>query len=334
MIFHYCIRGPNSIYFPAMNKLLSAVGVALSIASSAVAAADVKNSADASVTPEEAQELQEEQPAWFEAGIDLDLFSAYVWRNSVCNDELVFQPCVWADFTRWQPFGVPARIGGFVWQNWDMTAVRHPVPRAMNETDFNVHFGATLWQTEDEAYSFELELGNDFFTYRQIEDCPNSYELYLKARFNNPFANVYGQYSQAYSPVAAPYFELGLNREDNLADVFDSESDLLKRLTVSADWNVSLGSGKYFTNYLYGTIPGAYDEEAEEYEERDMSSGIGGTTIKGTCFYQVCENFKVGFLVAYTALLSGEARDAMDFAENGSMYKQLVWCGLQAKVEF
>jgi len=290
------------------------------------------------VDSEASAELEEEESAWFEAGVDLDLLSAYVWRNSVVNDELVFQPCVWFDFTRFQPYDMPLKIGGFVWQNWDMTGVRAPAPRAMNETDFNVHVNLTPWQTEDEEYSFEIELGNDFFTYRRVEDCPNSYELYLKAKFNNPFVGIYGQYSQAYKPVSACYFEVGLNKEVNLGEMLDSESEILNRFTLAADWNMSFGSGKYFTNYLYGTIPGEYvkGEEGEEGEwtERGMSNGIGGTTIKGNVAYQVCDNFSIGLVVAFTALLSDEARDAMDFADAGCMYKRLVWGGLQAKFEF
>jgi len=310
-----------------MNKLLFTVVMA----ASAVVPVVAENAPAA--TPEKAPEaLEAEKPAWFEAGVDMDLLSAYVWRNSVVNDELVFQPCVWFDFTRLEPFW----IGGTVWQNWDMTGVRSPTPRAMNETDFNVHIGATVWQSESEDYSIDLELGNDFYTYRQIADCPNVYEFYLKGTFNNPFVNVYGQYAQAYNPTVAPYFELGLDREATLGDVFGSESDILNRFTVGANWNVSFGSGKYLTSYLYGTLPdGAYDRESGEYEgERGMSNGIGGTTVKGACFYRVCDHFKLGLTIAYTALLSGEARDAMDFAGNGSMYKQLVWGGLQAKFDF
>jgi len=185
-----------------MNKLLSAVGVALSIASSAVAAADVGHVAELPektavkvVEPaEQPAEMEEEEVTWFTAGIDLDLLSAYVWRNAVFNDELVFQPAVWFEFERLDP----VYIGGYAWQNWDMTSVRNPIPKVMNETDFNVHLGSTIWETEDERYSIGLEIGNDFFTYRQQEDCPNSYELYVKATFNNPFVGVYGQYSQAY----------------------------------------------------------------------------------------------------------------------------------------
>jgi len=277
-------------------------------------------------------EMEEEDEPLFTAGFDNDLFTAYVWRNAVFSDELVWEPCVWAEFNVNEWFS----LGGFVWQNWDLTAnpSKSGRPRAMNETDFNVYVSRSLWTSDDEAYDINLEIGNDFFTYRQQEDVPNSYEFYLKLRLDNPFVGFYGQYSQAYEPVAAPYFELGLDKEVTFSEIFSSESDFLERWTVGATWNLSFASGKYFTNYLYGTLPGEYDPESEEYDERGMSNGIGGTTLKGTIAYQVCEHFSLGLVVAYTALLTDEACDAMDWAEYGNMYKRLVWGGLQAKLDF
>jgi len=276
------------------------------------------------------KEETDEFPLTF--GFDNDLFTAYVWRNSVQGDELVWQPCVWVDFNVLDWF----TLGGFVWQNWDLTANPSKLgrPRAMNETDFNVHLTRSIWSTEDEEYDLGVEVGSDIYTYRQWEDTSNAYEFYLKLTFDNPFVSVYGQYSQAFDPVAAPYFEGGLKKEIKFSDIVSSESEFLDRWTFAADWNMSFASGKYFTSYLYGTLPGEYDPETDEYDKRGMSNGIGGTTIKGTIAYQVCEHFSLGLVCAYTALLSGEACDAMDFAECGNMYKRLVWGGLQAKVEF
>ena len=289
----------------------------------------------AQVAEEPEVEVEEEESSFFSCGVDLDLFSAYIWRNAVMHDELVFQPAVWAEFNVNDWF----RIGAYVWQNWDMTTYRRQtagVPMVMNETDYGVYIGRSLWESDDGEYVLDLEIGNEFFTYRQIEDCPNSYEFYIKLRFDNPFVGVYGQYSQAYNPVVAPYFELGLNKEINIGEAFGSESDFLNRWTVGAEWSLSFASGKYFTNYLYGSLPqGEYDPELEEYEdERNMSNGIGGTTLKGVVAYQVCDHFSLGLMIAYTAALSGEAIEAINYAENGNLYKRLVWGGIQAKLDF
>jgi len=286
----------------------------------------------ASVNPARSAEEPEKSP--LPLGFDNDLFSAYIFRNAIFGDELVWQPCVWADFDVRDWF----TLGGSVWQNWDLTANSEKTgrPRAMNETDFNVHVSRSLWTSEDESYDLSLEVGNDFYTYRRQENVPNDYELYLKLVFANPFVGVYGLLAECYSPVAAPFSELGLNKQMTLSELFSSENAFLGRWTLAADWSLSLASGKYFSCYYYGFLPeGERDSESGEYEdERRLSSGVGGTTLKGTVSYQVCEHFSLGLVVAFTAVLSGEACDALDYCGCSNTYKRLVWGGLQAKLDF
>ena len=93
-------------------------------------------------------------------------------------------------------------------------------------------------------------------------------------------------------------------------------------------------SGRFFSNYIYGPVPGAYDPEADEYDEECMSDGIGGTTIQGKLAYQVCDHFTIGAVLAFTSTLSGEARDAIEYMGRGGSFKDLVWGGLQAKLDF
>jgi len=315
-----------------MNKKLSAAGVALSIVSSALGAAVEKNGEASVEKAEPVRELAEESSPLFEAGFDNDFFTAYVWRNAVVNDRPVWEPCVWADLTFFEPFWV----GGYVWQNWDLTnrRAKDGAPREMNETDFNVHVGATLWETEDEDFSVGLEIGNDFFTYRHMEDCPDSYEFYAKLTFDNPFVGAYAQYSQAYNPVAACYFELGLKKELNIGEVFGSENAFLNALTFGADWNLSMGSGKYLTEYLYGVGGGAYDDEAEEFENGYLDNGVGGTTIRFNLAWAVCDHFTLGLVAAYTGVLSGDIRDGLKADGYGDTFRDLVWGGVQAKLSF
>ena len=316
-----------------MKKLMTVVAAsvcAVSFASSAVAAEGQSGGNAKEVTAEEAEALEEEDDGWFEAGFDADLFSAYVFRNAIINDELVLQPCVWVDLTLFDIL----TVGGNVWQNWDLTdrMKRDGMPQEMNETDFNVHIGANVWETEDEEYSLYLQLQHDWFTYRY--DLDNENELALRLEFNNPFVGVYGQYSQAYWPVSCCHFEVGLAQDWKVGELVESENDILNRLTVGFDWNVNFGSGRFFTNYIYGPVPGAYDPEADEYDEECMSDGIGGTTIQGKLAYKVCDHFTIGAVLAFTSTLSGEARDAIGYMEHGGSFKDLVWGGLQAKLEF
>ena len=316
-----------------MNKLMMAVAAsvcAVSFVSSAVAAEDVSKDEAQKVTAGEAEALEEEDDGWFSAGFDVDLFSAYIFRNAIINDELVLQPCAWVDLTLFDFL----TVGGNVWQNWDLTdrMKRDGLPQEMNETDFNVHIGANIWETEDEEYSLYLQLQHDWYTYRY--DLDNENELALRLEFNNPFVGVYGQYSQAYWPASCCHFEVGLAQDWKVGELLESENDILNRLTVGFDWNVNFGSGRFFTNYIYGPVPGAYDSEADEYAEECMSDGIGGTTIQGKLAYQVCDHFTIGAVLAFTSTLSGEARDAIEYMGRGGSFKDLVWGGLQAKLDF
>ena len=316
-----------------MNKLMTVVAAsvcAVSLSGTAVAAEDQSKDEAQKVTAEEAESLEEEGDGWFSAGFDVDLFSAYMFRNAIVNDELVLQPCVWVDLTLFDFL----TVGGNVWQNWDLTdrMKRDGMPQEMNETDYNVHIGANIWETEDEEYSLYLQLQHDWFTYRYDLDSEN--ELALRLEFNNPFVGVYGQYSQAYWPASCCHFEVGLAQDWIVGELLESEDDVLNRLTVGFDWNVNFGSGRFFTNYIYGPVPGAYDPEADEYDEECMSDGIGGTTIRGKLAYKVCDHFTIGAVLAFTSTLSGEARDAIEYMGRGGSFKDLVWGGLQAKLDF
>ena len=304
-----------------MNKMMTVAAASLCAVS--LFGAEVTGEA-------EAEALEKEDSGWFAAGFDVDLFSAYIFRNAILNDELVIQPCVWADVTIFDFL----TVGGNVWQNWNLTDRQKEagVPMEMNETDFNVHIGADIWSSEDEEYALNLQLLHDWFTYRY--DLDNENELGLRLEFTNPFVGVYGQYSQAYYPVSACHFEVGLTQEWNIGELLESENDFLNRLSAGFDWNVNFGSGRYFTNYLYGPVPGAYDSESGEYDEEVMSDGIGGTTIKGMLAYEVCDHFTVGAVLAFTSTLSGSARDAVEYSGRGGSYKDLVWGGLQVKFDF
>ena len=315
-------------------KNLKAVVVAsvcaVSFAVNAVAVEAAPEADAQKVTAGEAEALKEEDSGWFSAGFDVDFVSAYVFRNAVFCDEMVLQPCVWVDLTLFDFL----TVGGNVWQNWNLTDrwSRDGIPQEMNETDYNLHIGANAWESDDGDYSLYFELGHDFFTYRY--DYDNENEITLRAEFNNPFVGVYGKYCQAYIPVSACHFEVGLKQDWNVGELAESENDCLNRLTVGFDWNVNFASGRFFSNYVWSQVPGAYDPETGEYELENVADGIGGTTIKINLAYAVCDHFTVGLFGAFTSVLSASARDAVSYVGYGGSYKDLVWGGLQAKLDF
>lgn len=328
-----------------MNKLMTVVAASVcAVSFSAVALADADVSQE-KLTKAEAEAVEEEEAKIFEAGVDVDFFSAYVWRNAIQTDEMVMQPCVWADLTYFEPFW----LGFYVWQNYDLTDRRHhDLERGLTETDYNVHIGVTAWESEDEEQSLGFELGHEWYVNQFVRDAsrsayPDTRELYLKVTYDNPFVNVYGQVSWLYDDFGdykqGVHYELGLNKELDLAEVFEDLPE--ETLTLGADWNVSFGDGHYL-NYLYG---GAYPCN-EDGEFVGSSAGFGGTTVKLYLTWQVCENFSIGGTVAYTGVLNSSYRESLgdqgddwwDYSDetggNGFYQRDFVWGGIQAKLSF
>ncbi len=303
-------------------KKVVAMMVAVAVAGFAMAEEAVAATADGN-SAEEAEELEEEEESSFCIGFDNDLFTAYVWRNSVVSDRAVWQPCVWADWAFYDPFSV----GFYVWQNWDFTHRRRPeMHRGMNETDFDVHFDVTAWQSDDEEMSLALQFGHVWYVNNVRDDYEKDYptvnELFAKATFSNPLVDVYFQFSEAYHPSAACSFEGGLTREIELCD----------SLTLSGDWNLNFGSGKYLTDFLYGV--GRNYNAAEDDFDSYLKNGIGGTTFKLALTWAVCDHFSLGLVGAYTAVLNGDVRSGLRDYGYPAAFRNLVWGGVQAKIEF
>ena len=289
-----------------MNKLMTVVAAsvcAVSLSGSAVAAED-------SSTEKNAEELQEEESKLFEAGLDADLTTAYVWRNVVQTDKPVFQPCVWADFIGVEPFW----FGFSYWQGWDLSSDRSDLfHRRFNESDFNVHVGATAWESEDGDMSLEFELGHEWYTYHfdRREDgsslSPSTREFYLNGTFKNPIVNFTARFGGMYDDIAdydsGFYYELALNREFALCD----------ELKLGLDWNVTMGDA----DYLYFI----YDEDVKE--------GFAGTTAKVYLTWSITDWMSLTGLVAYTGTMNSDARDAQSSDD-----KDILWGGFRLSFSY
>ena len=318
-----------------MNKLMTVVAASVcAVSFSGAALAAEEPVADKKAAAEAAEGLEEEdEEKALEAGFDFDFLSAYVWRSAVQNDEMVMQPCAWADYTFVDPF----YVGFSIWQNYDLTDRRHEstYERGLTETDYNVHVGATAWESEDGEMSFGLELGHEWFVNQFVRDrqsCPDTNEIYLKANFDNPFVNVYGQVSWMYEDYGdykqGVHYEIGFNKE----------YEIIEDVTIGADWNVNFGTGHYL-NFLYGGTRSGYDEEGERTYD-GSSAGFGGTTVKAYLTWQVTDYFTLGGVIAYTGVLNGAYRESLgDVADDywdgsGSYQRDFVWGGFQAKLSF
>jgi len=261
---------------------------------------------------------QDESPQIFEAAFECDFNSAYVWYNAVQNDRMVMQPCVWADITYFEPFW----FGFSVWQNYNLTDRNAALYRyGLSENDYGVYGGATLWSTEDKAYSVWTEVTHDWFTYLGVRNdyassSPDTRDLRAKVWFDNPILDVYGS-------VAWMYRDFGLAQKGFLYETgLNKEVEVVKNLSVGADWNVTFGDRAALSN-LYG----------------EGDAGIGGTTVKLYLVWQVTEWMSLGCTLAYTGVLNGTAREALADTEgcwgDGSedaYPRDLLWGGINLKM--
>ena len=320
-----------------MKTIIATVGAALTAVTLGAQEAD-----------ETSAEIEEEETSFFEAGFDFDYFSAFVWRNAVQNDDMVMQPCVWADITYFEPFW----FGFSVWENYSLTDRNRSTYRyGVDETDYNVHIGYTVWENDEGDTSLGLELGHDWYTYHGVrgvkgdetkEGCHDTAEVYVKATFDNPFVNVYGQASWMYDDFGAyrqgMYYEIGFNKEIPLTD----------ELTFGADWNVNFGDSRYL-DYLYGDCDYRYAEGEEEddvYEDwSNPDGGIAGTTVKCYLTWAITDWVSLKGTIAYTGILNGSARQGLGdhayYTEGywgdgtGDMYpRDLLWGGFSLNFAF
>lgn len=288
---------------------------------------------------EEAKGFVEQLHEIFEAGVDVDFFSAYVWRNAVQNDEPVIQPCVWMDLTYFEPFW----FGFSYWQNYDLTSRRHSVLRGgLTENDWNVHLGATVWESADETMSLDLEIGHEWYDNlnvksEAVEDYKNTAELYVKATFENEFVTVYGMVNWMYGDFGAYKrgfnYELGFNREWDVAAFVGALPE--ETLVFGADWNLNFGDSHYL-QFIYGSVDYREDEFGNE-RCSDPKAGIAGTTVKAYLTWNVTEWLSLVGTVAYTGVLNGSARQelANDCGWQGDPYRRdLLWGGLSLKFAF
>ncbi len=327
-----------------MNKLIKVVATAVSVAPLSYASfAD--GEIPAAAEPEAVEVEEEASPVEF--GFDFDFLSAYVWRNAVQTDRMVMQPCVWADLTYFEPFW----LGFSVWQNYDLSHRRGAIYRyGLNETDYNVHLGATVWDNEDEdnPMSVDLEIGHDWYTYHGVrdearEDYPDTSEIYVKATFNNEIVSLYGQASWMYRDFGcyeqAMHYELGLTKEVEVCD----------DVTAGADLNVNFGDSNYLY-YLFGGVSSPYyvagddEEEGGVYDDYDGApkGGIAGATIKFFVNWAITDYLSLGATVGYTGLLNAPLRESMgdvgddfDFNGTGDSYpRDLAWGGISLHLAF
>ena len=205
-----------------MKKLLTLAVVLSLTAACGIAqenAPDVKENADGSLVY---------------ANLTLGVYSAYVWRGMVLNDEPVWQPNATLG-ANLQDYG---KIYTDFWLNFDATARnRRASFGGMNQINYRAGY-------EVELGDFTLGAGHIWFTYPQANGpdyAHSTREVFATLAYNNevvvPFIEGYYDYNVAEGVYAI----VGLRKEVQVAD----------QLSVGAE--VSLGGGSDgMTGYYFG----------------------------------------------------------------------------------
>jgi uncharacterized protein (TIGR02001 family) len=129
--------------------------------------------------------MVEQQPSDVSVNADIGLYSAYVWRGQVLNDNMVVQPSV---TIAKGPFSLN------VWGNWNAT---DNAAQDTGEIDYTAAY--TLpFSTDD----ITMDVGMIFYTFPgNGNSAPSTEEAFIQATFNNiiltPVASLYYDFDEA-----------------------------------------------------------------------------------------------------------------------------------------
>ena len=267
-----------------MKELLK-VAVSIAVAVTAASAQEAAKAAQAVVA--------EERPdTGFSFDATLDVFSAYVWRGCVYNDEGVWQPAANLSYAT-------ADYGSFglgLWSNFDMKDNNRQVSGGgLNEIDCQLFYGIDI-------QDFSLEAGHYWYTFPKA-DGPDygesTREVYVSAAYHHDLVTPFVSLTYDYAEYDGFYANAGLNKEFALSD----------QLALGAE--VSLGAGDDdYMEYLGTDDAGLMDFNASVY-----------TT------FAVTDNVAVGAKLAWMSLLDSDARDVDLYND-----KDILWGGITLNV--
>ncbi|MDX9868151.1 MAG: TorF family putative porin [Kiritimatiellia bacterium] len=231
---------------------------------------------------------KEAETAGLSFALTLDLFSAYVWRGCVYNDEPVFQPAATLAYATGE-FGT---FGLGLWGNLDLTDRNRQVSGGgLNEIDYS------LFHTFD-AGDFTLEWGHLWYTFPKVNGrdyCDSTKEVYLSVSHNNDLVTPFASLTYDYDLLDGFYFNAGLNKEVALSD----------QLTLGAEISVGAGDDDYMA-YVGVDESGLMDFNASVYAT-----------------YALTDALSVSAKLAWVSLLDRDARDAEPYRE-----EDLLWGGV------
>ena len=216
-----------------------------------------------------ADEAKDSGPLSFE--MTADLYSAYVWRGMVINDEPVFQPGASASLS----LGDYGSLGAALWSNMDLTDRNGNVRGGgLNEIDYTLSYALDVGPVS-------LEAGHIWYTF-PVVNLGSTKEVYLSASYNSEFVTPFVSLTYDYDLLEGFYANAGLSKEWAVAE----------RLTLGAEVSLGAGDADYMA-YVGADDAGLMNANAAIYAS-----------------YAVTESLSVGARLAWVSLLDSDARDA------------------------
>jgi len=224
--------------------------------------------------------------------VSADVFSAYVSRGSVLNDEPVFQPNIY--------FAAPYGFDFNLWATMDLSdndkSCAPNTRGRWSEFDFTLGWNAIL----PESSPVNVWLGSTFYTYPQFAD-DDDYDVAVKVSGNcilNPWIRFVHEcdYSDDFR------IDFGIGHEFAIADA------------------VSLGLDAECTYGFDGWM-----EKWNRVDEADADGNPGRTIVEGgdaglvdimigaTLAWQVTDAWSVALKGGFSTLVDSDARDSADF---------------------
>jgi outer membrane scaffolding protein for murein synthesis (MipA/OmpV family) len=272
-----------------MKKLMCMAVAMIAIAAVVSAQETAKAAAPAPAVVEESPDTG------FSFGATMDIYSAYVWRGCVLNDEPVWQPGATVSYAT----GDYGTLSAGVWASFNMTDRNNRTHFAgIDEIDYTLSYAIDVGPVS-------LSVGHIWYTFPSVSSAAYGHstrEVYATAALNNdivtPFVKAYYDYEYA----EGFYGNAGLTKSIEITDQF------------SAGAEISVGAGD--SDYM-----GAYFGE-DDAALADFNAAI-------FCSYAVTDNVSVGARIAWMSLIDSDVRDNEMYWD-----EDLLWGGINLAASF
>lgn len=272
-----------------MKKLMCMAVAMIAIAAVVSAQETAKAAAPAPVVVEESPDTG------FSFAATMDIYSAYVWRGCVLNDEPVWQPGATVSYAT----GDYGTLSAGVWASFNMTDRNNRTHFAgIEEIDYTLSYAIDVGPVS-------LSVGHIWYTFPTISSASYAHstrEVYATAALNNDIVTPFVKGYYDYEYAEGFYGNAGLTKSIEITDQF------------SAGAEISVGAGD--SDYM-----GAYFGE-DDAALADFNAAI-------FCSYAVTDNVSVGARIAWMSLIDSDVRDNEMYWD-----EDLLWGGINLAASF